>query len=395
MKKKDKALKAFRNFCITTKFKYLYNMKEKIQNGQYAGLLKFFGDSIGEEGWFKGYCKRNFRNAILNKKNVSTAEWQSTFRGTVRKPEDLLKTAFNSDLSSLNSPLFEEIKKEGGETEYVYNYLNERTGETTTTPTIRVNKIKEPINDLVTALKANGIHENQNGSKLVEFITGQNFTMWTNIQKAVNGNNIDSNDKDYLKKVLNNPEILQKLQQLPQMKHDLDEQSKLDNETSRQEREAEIKRQEQLFLEHEEKRVRELRETFDKTVQELFIDTTNKIRENQVKKEAEIVQCKLKKEEEINEYKRLKEKEIIECKDLKEKEIRDDELLMTNKTNDKVLQMYNSAELAKTVKPMPAPFVPQQQTSVGGFKRKTRLRKTKCKERRKKSRRKTTRQKNK
>jgi hypothetical protein len=50
--------------------------------------------------------------------------------------------------------------------------------------------------------------------------------------------------------------------------------------------------------------------------------------------------------------------------------------------------MYNSAQLAKTEKPMPQPFeytVPLQQTSVGGFKRQTRLRKTKRKERRKKS----------
>lgn len=121
--------------------------------------------------------------------------------------------------------------------------------------------------------------------------------------------------------------------------------------------------------------------------------TTNKIRENQVTKVAEIDQCKLKKEEEIDAFKLLKEKEIVECKNLKEKEIRDNEILMTNKVNEEVKQLYRDAQLDKIEKPMPAPFVLQQQSSIGGFKRKTRLRKTKCKERRKKSRRNLTRQK--
>jgi hypothetical protein len=381
MKKKDKALKSFSNFCTTTKFKFLYNIREKLEEGQYPGLLKFFGDSIGEEGWYRGPCKQSFRDAILesyyNKKKVTTAEWQRYFKNFEIKPENLLETAFNRDLSSLNSPLFEEIEEEGGETNVEYDYRNERTGYTTTTPGQQVNKIKGPINYLVKALKANGIHENQNGFKLVKFITGQNFNIWQNIQKAVNGNNIDSNDKYYLKKVLNNPEILQKLQQLPQMKQDLDKQSELYNQTSRLEREEKEKREQQLFLEEEEKRVRALRETFDKTVQELFNDTTNKISEYQVQKKAEIDAFKVSKEKEIDAFKVSKEKEIDAFKTLN-----------TTQTNDKVLRMYNSAQLAKTEKPMPQPFeytVPLQQTSVGGFKRQTRLRKTKRKERRKKS----------
>jgi len=55
-----------------------------------------------------------------------------------------------------------------------------------------------------------------------------------------------------VKKVLANPEIKLKLQQLPQMKKDLEEQSELYNQASRLEREANKKRQEEEYKLEEE-----------------------------------------------------------------------------------------------------------------------------------------------